>query len=86
MLLSLYVFCAYHLLVKERHHRRRRDLIFYKLATLRATAHSRPNSLHRYNLDECTYVNDNFYELVVNSTYEKSQKLRMAEIFAYVRT
>ena len=34
----LYVFCAYRLLVEERHHRRRRGLIFYKLATLRATA------------------------------------------------
>jgi len=43
----LYVFCAYRLLVKE-HRRRRRDLIFYKLAKLRATAHSRPSSLHRY--------------------------------------
>ena len=30
---------------------RRRSLIFYKLATLRATAHSRPSSLHRlYNI------------------------------------
>jgi len=40
----LYVFCAYRLLVEERHHRRRHDLIFYKMATLRATA----RSLHRY--------------------------------------
>jgi len=37
----LYVFCAYRLLVEERHHRQRRDLIFYKLATLRATAQAK---------------------------------------------
>ena len=31
----LYVFCAYRLVLEESHHRRQRDLIFYKLATLR---------------------------------------------------
>jgi len=31
----------------ERHHRRRHDLVFYKMAPLRATVHSRPSPLHR---------------------------------------
>jgi len=35
----LYIFCLYRLLVEEYHHGRQRGLIFYKLATLRATAH-----------------------------------------------
>ena len=43
----LYVFCAYDMLIEECHHRRLRDLIFYKLASLQATANTRPSSLHR---------------------------------------